>query len=67
MKQIQNFIVLADNDGTIRDTNGVKDSCLNAFCAQEFGTAPVSTILPTAIHRHMHGRPMNEIFVEIAR
>lgn len=26
MKKLKNFIVLADNDGTIRDTNSVKDA-----------------------------------------
>lgn len=60
------FIVLADNDGTIRDTNGVKDAMLDAFCVNEFGEQPVEKELPTVIHRRMHGRPMNEIFVEIA-
>ena len=61
------FIVLADNDGTIRDTNSVKDSCLNAFCEKEFGRIPKNAlVLPTDIHRQMHGRPMNEIFVAIA-
>lgn len=63
---IKNFIVLADNDGTIRDTNSVKDACLNGFCEKEFGRIPENSILPTAIHRRMHGRPMNEIFVAIA-
>lgn len=67
MRETKNFIVLADNDGTIRDTNSVKDKCLNAFCVQEFGALPISCELPTAIHRKMHGRPMNEIFVEIAQ
>lgn len=61
-----NFIVLADNDGTIRDTNGVKDAMLNDFCVAEFGEMPKEKNLPTEIHRQMHGRPMNEIFVEIA-
>ena len=61
-----NFVVLADNDGTVRDTNSVKDACLNEFCEQEFGPLQMATILPTDIHRRMHGRPMNEIFVAIA-
>ena len=61
------YIVMADNDGTLRDTNGVKDAMLNAFCIAKFGKLPKSKILPTEIHRAMHGRPMNEIFVEIAR
>ena len=65
-KLFKNFIVLADNDGTIRDTNGVKDQCLDAFCVKEFGTLSSSNVLPTEIHRQMHGRPMAEIFIEIA-
>lgn len=65
MKKKQ-YIVLADNDGTIRDTNGVKDAMLNDFCVAEFGQIPKDQELPTEIHRKMHGRPMNEIFVEIA-
>lgn len=65
MKKKQ-YIVLADNDGTIRDTNGVKDAMLNDFCVAEFGQVPKDKELPTEIHRKMHGRPMNEIFVEIA-
>ncbi len=60
------WIVLADNDGTIRDTNGVKDAMLNYFCQREFGES-FSNIQPTEIHRQMHGRPMNEIFVKIAQ
>ena len=61
------IIVLADNDGTIRNTNSVKDACLDAFCEKEFGSIPDSfPTLPTDIHRRMHGRPMNEIFVAIA-
>jgi len=64
---LKNFIVLADNDGTIRNTNSVKDSCLNGFCEKEFGRIPENaSVLPTDIHRRMHGRPMNEIFVAIA-
>ena len=64
---LKNFVVLANNDGTIRDTNSVKDACLNAFCEKEFGRIPEnSSVLPTDIHRRMHGRPMNEIFVAIA-
>lgn len=66
MKQLKNFIVLADNDGTIRDTNSVKDQCLDAFCVEEFGKFSSDNLLPTQIHRRMHGRPMAEIFVEIA-
>lgn len=58
---------MADNDGTLRDTNGVKDAMLNDFCIAWFGKLPDKCILPTEIHRAMHGRPMNEIFVEIAR
>ena len=64
---IKNFLVLADNDGTIRNTNSVKDCCLNSFCKQQFGKFPKGTsLLPTDIHRRMHGRPMGEIFVAIA-
>lgn len=66
MEQLKNFIVLADNDGTIRDTNSVKDQCLDAFCVEEFGKFSSDNLLPTQIHRQMHGRPMAEIFVEIA-
>lgn len=67
MKHImKKYIVLADNDGTIRDTNGVKDAMLNDFCVAEFGQITKDKELPTEIHRKMHGRPMNEIFVEIA-
>ncbi len=61
-----NFIVLADNDGTIRNTNGVKDACLDAFCVKELGALKADNPLPTSIHRRMHGRPMAEIFVAIA-
>lgn len=60
------YIALVDNDGTLRDTNGVKDAMLNSFCVAVFGKLPSGSILPTEIHRAMHGRPMNEIFVEIA-
>ena len=66
MINLKNFIVLADNDGTIRDTNSVKDQCLNSFCEKEFGQLVVSNILPTEIHRQLHGRPMAEIFMKIA-
>lgn len=47
MKQLKNFIVLADNDGTIRDTNSVKDQCLDAFCVEEFGKFSSDNLLPT--------------------
>lgn len=67
MDKLGKFIVLADNDGTIRDTNSVKDDCLNDFCNVEFGKAINSDVLPTELHRKMHGRPMAEIFVEIAK
>lgn len=63
---ISKFVVLADNDGTIRDTNGVKDAMLNEFCQELFGKNDSSSVLPTEIHRRMHGRPMAEIFVAIA-
>lgn len=64
---LRNFIVLADNDGTIRDTNNVKDKCLNDFCTREIGPMLQSCVLPTEIHRQLHGKPMSEIFVEIAK
>ena len=60
------YVALVDNDGTVRDTNGVKDAMLNDFCVTVFGELPKNKALPTEIHRVMHGRPMNEIFVEIA-
>lgn len=63
--KLNEMIVLADNDGTIRDTNNVKDKCLDVFCSLEFGQS-LSELLPTELHRQMHGRPMAEIFVEIA-
>lgn len=66
MIQLSNFIVLADNDGTIRDTNDVKDKCLDQFCVREFGKFSLLFTKPTEIHRRMHGRPMAEIFVQIA-
>lgn len=66
MKDIK-FVVLADNDGTIRDTNSVKDVLLDRFCVTEFGSIPSDKESPNSIHRKMHGRPMGEIFVEIAR
>lgn len=62
-----NYIILADNDGTIRDTNHVKDECLNDFCINIWGEMNENSELPTSIHRRMHGRPMGEIFVEIAK
>lgn len=62
---LSKFIVFADNNGTILDTNGVKDAMLDEFCTSIFGNAKTS-ILPTEIHRRMHGRPMAEIFVAIA-
>ncbi len=61
------YIVLTDNDGTIRDTNSVKDACLNAFCVSLWGEIKKNVELPTSIHRRMHGRPMGEIFVAIAK
>ncbi len=60
------YIALVDNDGTLRDTNSVKDAMLNSFCVAVFGELPSDAILPTEIHRAMHGRPMSQIFVEIA-
>ena len=62
-----NYIVLADNDGTIRDTNHVKDECLDDFCINIWGKTTENSELPTSIHRRMHGRPMGEIFVAIAK
>ena len=59
------YVLLIDNDGTIRNTNSVKDECLNGFCVAEFGEIRTE-LLPTQIHRRMHGRPMAEIFVAIA-
>jgi len=66
MNKLSNFIVLADNDGTIRDTNSVKDECLNAFCVAELGAYAEGT-LPTEVHHRMLGIPMAAIFVQIAQ
>ena len=64
---LNGFIVLADHDGTIGKTNTVKHDCLDEFCTKEFGVIPTSSLLPTDIHLRMHGRPMREIFVVIAK
>ena len=62
-----NFIFLGDHDGVVGETNSVKDKCLNAFCEMIWGKTVNDTELPTSIHRRMHGRPMGEIFVAIAK
>ncbi len=62
---LKNLIVLADNDGTIRDTNSVKDACLEGFCNTEFNS--IAKVSPVAVHRRMHGLPMADIFVQIAQ
>ncbi len=61
-----NFVLVSDHDGVIRDTDEVKDACLIAFCIFIWGELIDKTELPTEIHRRMHGLPMGEIFVEIA-
>ena len=55
------------NYGVIGDTNSVKDDCLNTFVQTIWGKLPENTELPTEIHRKMHGRPLGEIFVAIAK
>lgn len=62
-----NYIMFSDHDGVIGHTNSVKDMCLDAFCQTLWGEAITNAKLPTTLHREMHGRPMNEIFVAIAK
>ncbi len=59
-------IVLADADGTITDTNVVKDIDLGNFCRKEFNS-DLGDDAYNHIHHEMHGKPMAEIFVEIAK
>lgn len=61
------FVFMGDHDGVLGETNSVKDRCLNAFCEMIWGKVVKNTELPTSIHRRMHGRPMGEIFVAIAK
>ena len=65
-------IVLADHDGSICDTNQVKDELLGEFCRTRLGRADknkeiVQDATVNAIHRGAHGLPMNMIFVDIVK
>lgn len=42
--KLNEMIVLADNDGTIRDTNNVKDKCLDVFLFSRIWTIFVRVI-----------------------
>ena len=63
-------VVLADHDGSICDTNQVKDELLGEFCRSQLGRLDkngkvVQDATVNAIHRGAHGLPMNMIFVDI--
>lgn len=75
-KNFENFfsdkIVLADHDGSICDTNQVKDELLGEFCRSQIGKTDkngeiVQDATVNAIHRGAHGLPMNMIFVDILK
>ena len=64
--------VLADHDGSICDTNQVKDELLGEFCRTQLGMNDkngkvVQDTVVNAIHRGAHGLPMNMIFVDILK
>ena len=65
-------VVLADHDGSICDTNQVKDELLGEFCRNQIGSLDkngeiVQDATVNAIHRGAHGLPMNMIFVDIVK
>lgn len=65
-------VVLADHDGSICDTNQVKDELLGEFCRSQLGNFDkngkvVQDATVNAIHRGAHGLPMNMIFVDIVK
>lgn len=65
-------ILLADHDGSICDTNQVKDELLGEFCRTQLGSLDkngeiVQDATVNAIHRGAHGLPMNMIFVDILK
>ena len=65
-------VVLADHDGSICDTNQVKDELLGEFCRSQLGSLDkngeiVQDATVNAIHRSAHGLPMNIIFVDIVK
>ena len=71
-KFFEDKVLLADHDGSICDTNQVKDSLLGQFCREMFGYYDthgnfVEDACVNNIHRNAHGMPMNTIFVEIAK
>ena len=65
-------VILADHDGSICDTNLVKDELLGEFCRTQLGKTDkdgkiVKDETVNAIHRSAHGLPMNMIFVDILK
>lgn len=65
-------IILADHDGSICDTNQVKDELLGEFCRNQIASLDkngeiVQDATVNAIHRSAHGIPMNMIFVDIVK
>ncbi len=64
--QQNNIVGLFDHDGSICDTNGVKDELLGSFCRKYWG-GQINDCNYNEIHRGLHGRPMAEIFVAIAK
>lgn len=65
-------ILLADHDGSICDTNLVKDELLGEFCRSLLGKTDkngevVKDDVVNKIHRGAHGLPMNMIFVDIVK
>ena len=65
-------VILADHDGSICDTNFVKDELLGEFCRTQIGSLDqngevVQDATVNAIHRGAHGLPMNMIFVDIVK
>lgn len=49
--KLNEMIVLADNDGTIRDTNNVKDKCLDVFVLSNLDNLCPSYYLPNCIDK----------------
>ncbi len=63
----QRYVGAIDFDGVNVFSNHIKDECLDPFCEQEMGKIPEGKLLPTQIHRKMHGKPMGCIFQAISK
>lgn len=64
----QNVVLLVEAEENLILASSVIDEMLDDFCVKEFGPISAATRrLPTAIYRAMPGRPMAELFVQIAK